>query len=162
MIIGIVVAVAFFGILFYLNHEAKLDEKLYNKQYVPESSELVGIENSLLIALTINRMENKKSPVRTDKLSKYLAFIHNQYMIEVNELSHHGMGWRAMDLMELGAKSVGECVGWGNNSGVGFIKKYIDSPEHQPKLVGDYTHVGISCELDRNNRYYNTLIFIKI
>ncbi|GAA4326804.1 hypothetical protein GCM10023115_56490 [Pontixanthobacter gangjinensis] len=87
---------------------------------------------------------------------------HNEYMIQEGEVSHDNFSMRASQLMNrVGAKAVGENVGFGYSSSKAVVNAWLKSKGHRENVEGNYTHFGISVRQDEEGRNYFTNIFIK-
>jgi uncharacterized protein YkwD len=87
---------------------------------------------------------------------------HNKYMIDEGVVSHDNFSLRASQLMnQIGAKAVGENVGYGYRTSEAVVNAWLKSEGHRKNVEGDYTHFGISVRQDENGKNYFTNIFIK-
>lgn len=87
---------------------------------------------------------------------------HNEYMIDVGVVSHDNFSQRASFLMnQVGAKTVGENVGYGYKTAEAVVNAWLKSKGHRENVEGEYTHFGISVRQDAEGRNYFTNIFIK-
>lgn len=87
---------------------------------------------------------------------------HNEYMINMGEVSHDNFSQRASYLMnQIGAKSVAENVGFGYKTAEAVVNAWLKSKGHRENVEGEYTHFGISVRQDAEGKNYFTNIFIK-
>lgn len=87
---------------------------------------------------------------------------HNEYMIDEGTVSHDNFSQRSSYLMNsVGAKSVGENVGYGYRTSDAVVKAWLKSKGHRENIEGDFTHFGISVRQDADGKNYFTNIFIK-
>ncbi|MGA8855346.1 MAG: CAP domain-containing protein [Christiangramia sp.] len=88
--------------------------------------------------------------------------IHNEYMINVGNVSHENFSQRASFLKnEIGAKTVAENVGYGYLTSKAVVNAWLKSKADRENIEGNYTHFGISVRQDANGKNYFTNIFIK-
>lgn len=148
--------------MFYLSYLAKNKDKFTSEVYHLISPVMVQIEYDLLLCINEYRKLKGKRTLCGDKLCRELAEEHVRFMVDNKTASHNYFIRRADELLYQGAHSVGECVGYGYNSAEGFLRGYVNSLKHEPVILGNFTHVGVRCLKDANDRYYNALIFIKV
>ena len=87
---------------------------------------------------------------------------HNNYMIQEGTVSHDNFSLRASQLMnKVGAKSVGENVGYGYRTANAVVNAWLKSQGHRENIEGEYTHFGVSVRQDDEGKNYFTNIFIK-
>ncbi|SDR73593.1 CAP domain-containing protein [Gramella sp. MAR_2010_147] len=87
---------------------------------------------------------------------------HNEYMIEEGVVSHDNFSERASFLIqEVGAKTVGENVGYGYKDAKAVVNAWLKSKGHRENVEGDYSHFGISVRQDADGKNYFTNMFIK-
>lgn len=102
----------------------------------------------------------------TLKINNYISHKseeHNTYMINNKMASHNGFTSRSEDLIStLGAKKVGENVGYNYSTPQAVVKAWLNSPKHKENLDGDYTHFGISIKQNPEGKNYYTNIFAKL
>lgn len=88
--------------------------------------------------------------------------VHNEYMIDMGNVSHDNFAERASFIMqEVGAKKVAENVGYGYRSSEAVVNAWLKSKGHRENVEGDFTHFGISVRQDADGKNYFTNIFIK-
>lgn len=127
--------------------------------YVPQSKdielEILELINNYRDSIGLNRLQDMS-------IIKAEAYPHTDYMIENNQVSHDGFLLRRENLMNnAGAISVGENVAYGYATAEAVVNAWLNSDGHRAIIEGDYTNFDISAELDENNRWYYTNIFIK-
>lgn len=90
------------------------------------------------------------------------AAIHNDHMIEKQEVCHDDFAYRYSALVNSEkAKAVSENVGFGYSSAEAVVKAWISSEGHQKNMLGDHTHFGISVKAGTDGRLYFTNIFVR-
>jgi uncharacterized protein YkwD len=131
--------------------------------YNPVESELSVFEEEFFILINEYRESIGIGSVETDELVRGLAYDHCKYMILNGEISHNNFNLRVVKLGEYNINKVGEIVAFGYGTSKGLLNGYLNSPEHR-KIIerGEYTHVGIKSVKDKDGRYYNVAIFVKI
>ena len=84
-------------------------------------------------------------------------------MIETGTVSHDNFSKRSQTLMDQAdAIAVGENVAYGYSSAQGVVNGWLNSSSHRKVIENpNYTHFGISTEVNTENRNYFTHIFIK-
>ena len=91
----------------------------------------------------------------------YQAKLHTQHMAGANEVCHHNFGSRLKALKEqVGAKSMGENVGFGYRTSEALFHAWLKSPNHKKIIESAHTHFGVSAT-QAQEKTYVTLIFIK-
>ena len=87
---------------------------------------------------------------------------HTNYMVSLNMVNHDNFNMRYQNLVqEIGAKAVGENVGFGYRTADAVVEAWIKSEGHRANIEGNFTHFGISVEQDQNERNYFTNIFVR-
>lgn len=120
------------------------------------------MEVEILEDLNIYRKANGLSELEPISAISLESEDHNQYMIQTGTVSHDNFSSRASYLMsELGAKKVGENVGYGYRTADAVVNAWLKSKGHKENIDGDYTHFGISVRQDANGKNYFTNIFVK-
>lgn len=90
------------------------------------------------------------------------AALHNQHMIENNEVCHDFFGSRYQALVKsVNAKSVSENVGFGYRTADAVVNAWINSDGHRKNLEGEHTHFGISIKEGKDGKLYFTNIFVQ-
>lgn len=103
----------------------------------------------------------KDSLLKVDEISVQ-ARLHSLHMVEAKEICHHNFGSRYKALVEqVGAKYIGENVGYGYNTSKALFLAWLNSASHRKIIVGDHTHFGISAQKTTDETVYVTLIFIR-
>jgi uncharacterized protein YkwD len=101
-----------------------------------------------------------KELIRLEEISLQ-ALSHTEHMIEKQEVCHHNFGSRYHALIEkVGAKAMGENVGYGYRTSEAFLGAWLHSANHRKTIEGEHTHFGISAKEGKENIYV-TLIFIR-
>lgn len=127
------------------------------KAYAHSATEL-----ELLDLINSYRVENNLNPLSIIEHISFKSCEHNKYMIATNSVNHDGFAQRKENLKSvLGAFRVGENVAFGFSTPQAAMNAWIASDGHRTNLEGDYTHYGISINVDENGRKYYTNMFIK-
>lgn len=127
------------------------------KSYSHNTTEL-----ELLDLINTYRVDNNLNPLEIIEHISYKSSEHNNYMIATNTVNHDGFTERKTNLQEvLGAYRVGENVAFGFSSAQAVMTAWIGSAGHKANLEGDYSHYGVSIQIDNNGRKYYTNMFIK-
>ena len=93
---------------------------------------------------------------------KSTAFVHTDYMVDTQTVSHANFFTRSNYLKtNAGAKSVSENVAFGFTSAESVVSAWMRSEAHKKNIEGDFTNFEISAEKDANDKWYFTNIFIK-
>lgn len=131
-------------------------EKLYdNLAYSPIEQEIVNLVNEHRASLGLEPL------AKVDEVT-IQADDHTKYMIQQNQVSHDNFGKRYEALVtEIGAKAVGENVGYGYHSAKGVVDAWIKSDGHRANIEGNFTHFGISVDKNADGRNYFTNIFVR-
>lgn len=161
MILFIPLVIILFGTLIYFGTKKK-KVTLVKIKYIPYNSKLTDFELQLLNEINTHRKSIDVNQLVTDTYSKVLAEKHCNYMININKPSHNNFAHRSNSMLQRGALSVGEVVGYGYNTSNGFLNGYLNSLSHKKVIENSrYTHVGISVLSDKKNRNYNCIVFTK-
>ncbi len=160
MTIPIILAVIVFAVFFYFGYQK--EKKPEQEIYKPVIPDMEPMELQMLSLLNFYRKASGRNTLTPDKLCRDIAEYHLKYMIEMGKASHDYYPERASELILHGVKAVGECSADLYRTAQGFINGYVKSPEHQPILVGNFTHIGIRIMQDKDGKNYNVLIFIRI
>ena len=88
---------------------------------------------------------------------------HNIYMIENKVVNHDYFQQRANNLVEvLDATRVAENIAYNYQTPESAMSAWLNSPEHNSNIEGDFTHIGISITVDETSgKKYYTNMFIK-
>lgn len=132
-------------------------EEIFDPAHPTNSSlelELLELVNDHRNTLGIGELQ------RLEKIS-YQARLHSEHMAGAKEVCHHNFGSRLKALKEqVGAKSMGENVGYGYRTSEAIFQAWLKSPNHKKIIESVYTHFGISATQAEENTYV-TLIFIR-
>ena len=121
------------------------------------------IETEILNLVNDHRNSIGLSNLTTLTLISGVADGHTEYMIEAGAVSHDNFSKRAQALMDQAdAITVGENVAYGYSSAQGVVNGWLNSSSHRKIIENpNYTHFGISTQVNNENRNYFTHIFIK-
>lgn len=128
-----------------------------------ENVTYTDIESEILSLVNQHRKNLGLSILQKLNIISGVADSHTNYMIEIGQLSHDNFAMRSQYLMNnANAKSVGENVAYGYNSAQGVFNGWLNSDVHRKVIENpNYTHFGISTELNSVGRNYFTQIYIK-
>ena len=134
------------------------NEKLVtNYDYNESEVEIMQLINDYRLSVGLNKLEI------VNHIS-YKSEEHNLYMITNNVVNHNGFVERSENIVNLlGAKNVGENVGYNYKTSGAVVQAWLESPEHKKNIEGDYSHFGIAVKIhpETGKKYY-TNIFVKI
>lgn len=126
---------------------------------VPEAK---SIELQILELINNHRLSKGLNPLQSMTIIKSTAFIHTDYMVDTQTVSHANFFTRSNYLKtNAGAKSVSENVAFGFTSAESVVSAWMRSEAHKKNIEGDFTNFEISAEKDANDKWYFTNIFIK-
>ena len=118
-------------------------------------------EANILYLVNKHRSDNGLSFLKHRFYISSVAKSHSLSMAMEKKVNHNGFPVRHWHLKAhvLDHKWVGECVGFGYYTAVGYIRAWLESEEHS-KILNDKRgkYVGISVEYDDDDRTYATLI----
>jgi uncharacterized protein YkwD len=122
-----------------------------------------AIETEILKLVNDHRISIGLSSLGTLNIISGVADGHTEYMIEVGKVNHDNFSQRSQTLMaQADAITVGENVAYGFNSAKGVVNGWLNSESHRTLIENpNYTHFGISTDVNLENRKYFTHIFIK-
>lgn len=136
-----------------------------------ETSEVINVaavsystmETEILNLVNDHRNSIGLSTLNTLTIISGVADGHTEYMIEVGAVSHDNFSKRSQTLMsQADAITVGENVAYGFSSAQGVVSGWLNSSSHRKVIENpNYTHFGISTQVNNENRNYFTHIFIK-
>lgn len=109
------------------------------------------------------RMSRGLDSIQVKDYLSFKAEEHDNNMIESNLVSHNDFVSRSENIRKvLGAKNVGENVGYNYQSPEGVLNGWLNSPEHKKIIEGDFNYFGISMRISPDGKKYYTNIFAKI
>ncbi|NJY63184.1 CAP domain-containing protein [Salinimicrobium sp. CDJ15-81-2] len=111
----------------------------------------------------VNDHRNSLGLVELQRLEEisFQAKLHSNHMAGANEVCHHDFGSRLKILKEqVGARSMGENVGYGYRTSEAILKAWLNSPNHRNIIESENTHFGVSAT-SAEGKMYVTLIFIR-
>lgn len=126
--------------------------------YTYNSSELetMALINAYRVSIGLNALE-------INNYISHKAEEHDNYMIANNVASHDDFVKRSENIMSiLGAIKVSENIAYNFKTPQEAVEAWLNSPEHKERIVGDFTHFGISIREDAAGKKYYTNIFAKI
>lgn len=138
----------------------ELNENTTVEITIPETKiieiEILELINNHRIGLGLNSLQNMDAV-------KGQAYLHTNYMISQNTVSHDNFGERSQYLKQnANAKLVSENVAYGYNSAESVVTAWLNSDSHREAIEkANFTHFDISAEKNENNQWYFTNIFIK-
>jgi len=140
----------------YFNDVSAVETNAKTVTYTSLELEVLDLVNTHRADLGLNTLE------KLDLISS-VAEGHTNYMIEQGKASHDNFGQRSEQLMKnANAKTVGENVAYGYTTAESVVKGWLNSDTHRAVLENpNFTHFGISTELNTNERNFFTHIFIK-
>jgi len=120
------------------------------------------IELEILDLINEHRSSLGLNSLRSMDIVKAQAFLHTDYMIEQDNISHDYFHARKDFLEEnAGASKVSENVAYGFSSALSVVTAWLESDYHRNTIEGDYTDFDISAEQNQEGRWFFTNIFIK-
>lgn len=132
----------------------------FNTNFVTPETKVIEIE--ILELLNNYRQTEGLLPLKKLAIIKSQAYLHTDYMIETNNLSHDNFSQRRAYLRQnTDANKVSENVAYAYNSPISVVNAWLNSDSHRAAIIGDYTHFDISAEQDENDDWYFTNIFVK-
>ncbi|MHA6280959.1 CAP domain-containing protein [Salinimicrobium sp. CAU 1759] len=132
-----------------------LEKGVSSYWYSPLELEILDLVNLYRISQGRNELEG------LDQISRQ-AYLHNEHMITAREVCHHNFGKRYWLLSErVGARAMGENVGYGYSSAGALVKSWIKSEGHRKILEGSYNNFGVSAREGEESKIYFTLIFVR-
>jgi uncharacterized protein YkwD len=126
--------------------------------YTYNSSELetMALINAYRVSIGLNTLE-------INNYISHKAEEHDNYMIANNIVCHDDFVKRSENIMSvLGAEKVSENIAYNFKTPQGAVAAWLNSPEHKERIVGNFTHFGISIREDATGKKYYTNIFAKI
>lgn len=140
--------------------EEELETAELNTEVPPVSYS--SFELDVLSLINSYRVENGLPELDLLDDGSRQAEIHNQHMIEHDEVCHDDFPSRYSALVKnVHAKSVSENVAYGYRTADAVVAAWIKSEGHRENLLGDHTHFGISINQDSEGKYYFTNIFVR-
>ena len=110
----------------------------------------------LIIEINTYRESIALTDVVPDSYVSSIALKHTKYLVEVDSLTHKGIGYRMILLSDYCAESYSEVLAMGyTNEGV--LQAWLDSPEHKKTIEGNYNRVGYGIK----NKFYTLIFYIK-
>ena len=142
--------------------------ELISEEYtVPYSQEVEApaskaIELEILDLINDYRASLDLNSLRPMEIVKAQAFLHTDYMIEQNNMSHDYYFARKSFLQsKTGASRVAENVAFGFSTAQSVVDAWLNSEDHRNTIEGDFTDFDISAEQNEFGFWYYTNIFIK-
>jgi len=120
------------------------------------------IETKTLELINEHRDSLGLNLLKTLTTIKVQAYLHTDYMLTNNQVSHHNFLKRSANLKRnSGAIVVSENVAYAYNSSRSVYSAWLRSESHKKIIEGEFTHFDISAERDQLGYWYFTNIFIK-
>lgn len=139
-----------------------VEDDAYNAIEVPVAPQAKLIEIEIMELINEYRINEGLNPLQNHNTVKAVAFTHTDYMIEVDNVSHHNFFLRKQSLQaNADADVVSENVAYGFNSAQSVVNAWLNSPSHRENIVGDYTDFEVSAEQNSAGKWYFTNMFIK-
>lgn len=121
-----------------------------------------SIELNVLDMINTYRAENGLAALEILDDGSRQAELHNNHMIEKDEVCHDGFPNRYAALVDaVNAKAVSENVAYGYSSAEAVVKAWIKSEGHRDNMLGSHSHFGISITQDPEGKFYFTNIFLR-
>jgi uncharacterized protein YkwD len=118
---------------------------------------------------TMKLINNYRNSIGLNSLEKinHVSFKseeHNKYMIANNIVNHNDFVTRSENIIKtLRAVKVSENIAYNYRTSQAALNAWLNSPGHKENIVGNFTHFGISIQVDPvNKKKYYTNIFVKI
>lgn len=136
-------------------YDDDLIEEVSFHEYSNLELEILDLVNSYRTLRGFNELE------KLDEIS-IQAGLHNIHMTTAREVCHHNFGKRYRILSkEIGAKSMGENVGYGYASAGALLNAWVKSESHRKILEGRSSYFGVSTREGKERKVYVTLIFVR-
>jgi uncharacterized protein YkwD len=121
------------------------------------------IELEILDLVNNYRATKNLNPLEKLNIISSVALDHTNYMVEKGEVNHDNFAERHEKLvLNADALKVGENVAYGYSSAKSVVNAWIKSDGHREIIENeDYTHFGISTEMNDEGRYFFTQLFIE-
>ena len=120
------------------------------------------IEIEIIERINTYRLDLGLNALNSMDAIKSQAYIHTDYMIDQDNVSHDNFFQRKNYLVEnVGANKVSENVAYGYTNAQSVVNAWINSDGHRANLEGDYTDFDISAEQNSEGKWYFTNIFVK-
>ena len=137
-------------------------DQIPNAPIIPHSYPYSQTELDLMNIVNQYRVTLNLSTLTPIEEIGYLCYNHNVFMVDNHTISHNGFYDRAVTLEELyNATAIGEVIAFNYQTNESDLEAWINSPEHNHIIIGDYTNFGCSILEDSLHRKYYTLILIK-
>ena len=121
-----------------------------------------SLELEIFDLVNLYRISNGRNQLETLDQISLQANLHTEHMITAKEVCHHNFGERYKSLSErVGARSMGENVGYGYSSAGALVKAWIKSEGHREILEGSHNYFGVSAREGEERKVYVTLIFVR-
>lgn len=121
-----------------------------------------SFELEVLNLVNSYRIKNGLSELDLLDDSSHQAELHNQHMIQNDEVCHDDFLSRYSALVDnVHAKAVSENVAYGYRTADAVVSAWIKSDGHRENLLGNHTHFGISINQDQDGKNYFTNIFVR-
>ena len=117
---------------------------IYTPQEVITKDTLTNLINQERIRFSLNELKPEKQLIELSK-AKAIQMEANQ------EINHNGFS-----SLPIQAQTYGQIVGFGYSSELNLFKAYINSPNHNKAVLGNFTHLG-----SYTFKRYNCVIFAK-
>ena len=151
-----------FALMFSSCSTDSMDDELNainSEVIIPESK---PIEIEIMELINQHRESIGLNSLQSLEIIKSQTFNHNDYMIEMNQVSHDYFFQRRNFLTaNAGAISVAENVAYGYPTAEAVVNAWLNSDSHRATIEGNYTHFEISADYNDAGHPYYTNIFIR-
>jgi len=160
MIIAYIIAggIILFGVCKIVKNKKKVKDIIFR---VVPIKYLIGSDIRYIFNVInkIRKLLNLKV-LESDKKTTLLAIERNKEMIFENKVSHELAADEIGELLELGADSVGEIIGYKYRTAEACINAWMKSEGHYRQIIKtDYDWCGVSVETDKNGYKYYCVLF---
>src|SRR5690606_674229 len=127
-----------------------------------EVGALTPIEIEILELLNAHRISEGLNVLNEMDIIRAQAYMHTEYMIEKNRLSHDNFVEREYYLTEhASAHRVSEIVAFGFDTAEEVVSSWLNSDGHRSTIEGNFSHFNVSAEKNEQGLYFFTCIFIR-
>lgn len=159
-LLPIIALIAFFS--FTSCSTDSMEDEALNAIEVPIAPQAKLIEIEIMELINAHRINEGLNALQNHNTVKAVASTHTDYMLEVENVSHHNFFLRKQSLQaNASANVVSENVAYGFNSAQSVVNAWLNSSSHKDNIEGNYTDFDVSAEQDVEGKWYFTNIFIK-
>ena len=148
---------------FFLASCSPEEDGIFFEELLETKTEYSDLELEILDLVNNYRLTKSLQPLEKLDIISSVAFTHTAYMVEKGEANHDNFAERHENLVQnADAKKVGENVAYGYSSAASVVNAWLKSPGHKSIIENaNYTHFGISTEMNAEGRYFYTQLFIE-